>query len=118
MHFPRAVRDRAFAGLAASVAPGGTLLIVAHHPSDLETTVPRPQDPDLFFTAEELATALDPGRWDVLVAGTRPCLAQDPDGREVAVHDAVLRARRHPRSSSASGRSSGRDVIVTRRDQP
>jgi SAM-dependent methyltransferase len=96
MHFPRAVRDQVFARLAATVAPGGTLLIVGHHPSDLGTTMPRPQEPDLFFTAEELATALDPGEWDVLVAEARPRLADDPDGREITIHDAVLRARRRP----------------------
>jgi SAM-dependent methyltransferase len=96
MQFPRAVRDQVFAGLAASVAPGGTLLIVGHHPSDLETTMPRPQEPDLFFTAEEVAASLGPGEWDVLVAEARPRLADDPDGREITIHDAVLRARRHP----------------------
>jgi hypothetical protein len=96
MHFPRAVRAQVFAGLAASVAPGGTLLVVGHHPSDLETSVPRPQDPDLFFMVEELAAALGPDRWDILVAEARPRLVDDPDGREITVHDAVLRARRHP----------------------
>ena len=96
MHFPRAVREKVFAGLAASVAPGGTLRVVGHHPSDLETSVPRPQEPELFFTAEELAAQLDPGRWDVLVAEARPRLADDPDGKEVTIHDAVLRARRRP----------------------
>jgi hypothetical protein len=95
MHFPRAVRDRVFARLAAAVAPGGTLLVVGHHPSDLETTARRPQDPDLLFTAEELAAALDPGQWDVLVAEARPRLTDDPDGREITIHDAVLRARRN-----------------------
>ena len=94
MHFPPVLRDPVFAGLAAAVAPTGTLLIVGHHPSDLRTTVPRPPDPDLFYTAEELADALAPDRWDVLVAEARPRTAVDPDGREVTIHDAVLRARR------------------------
>jgi hypothetical protein len=113
------VRDQVFAGLAASVAPGGTLLVVGHHPSDLETSVPRPQDPDLFFTAEELAAALGPDRWDILVAEARPRLADDPDGRGRSPSTTpscgpagIPDPARHP------GRSSGRDVIVTRNDQP
>ncbi len=96
MHFPRALREPLFARLAAAVAPGGTLLLVGHHPSDMTTTMPRPPEPDLFFTAEEIAGALPPDRWEVLVADARPRTAVDPDGREVTIHDAVLRARRRP----------------------
>lgn len=89
-------REAFFRRLAAAVAPGGTLLVVGHHPSDLETTVGRPPLPELFFTAEEVAACLDPGRWDVLVAEARPRPATDPDGNEATVHDSVLRARRRP----------------------
>jgi SAM-dependent methyltransferase len=96
MQFPSALRQQVFARLAAAVSPGGTLLIVGHHPSDLQTTMPRPPEPDLFFTAEELAESLDPDTWDVIVAESRPRSAKDPDGREVTIHDAVLRARRRP----------------------
>jgi SAM-dependent methyltransferase len=95
MHFPRALREQIFARLAAAVSPGGTLLIVGHHPSDMQTTMPRPPEPELFFTAEEVAGSLDPDRWDVLVAEARPRSARDPEGREVTIHDAVLCARRY-----------------------
>ncbi len=44
MHLPTGPREEVFARLAAAVAPGGTLLIVGHHPSDLQTTVPRPPE--------------------------------------------------------------------------
>ena len=37
LHFPSALRTRVYAHLAAAVAPGGTLLIVAHEPSELHT---------------------------------------------------------------------------------
>ena len=94
MHFPRGLREPVFARLAAAVALGGTLLIVGHHPSDMHTTMPRPPEPDLFFTAEDLVAALDPERWDVLTAAARPRLAHDPEGSEVTIHDTVLRARR------------------------
>jgi SAM-dependent methyltransferase len=96
MQLPATTRQALFTRLAAAVAPGGTLLIVGHHPSDTQTTVPRPPMPELFYTAEETAGSLDPGRWDVLVADARPRLATDPDGQEVTIHDAVLRARKRP----------------------
>jgi SAM-dependent methyltransferase len=95
-HFPRVLREPLYAHLAASVSPAGTLLIVAHHPWDLRTTMPRPQEPDLFFTAEELAGSLDAHEWDILVADARPRSAIHPEGREITIHDAVLRARRRP----------------------
>ncbi|HYS39927.1 MAG TPA: class I SAM-dependent methyltransferase [Pseudonocardiaceae bacterium] len=97
LQLPTAPRQTLFDRLTTAVAHAGTLLIVGHHPSDLQTTVPRPPMPDLFFTAEEIADSLDPDRWEVLVADARPRLASDPEGRQVTVHDAVLRARRRPR---------------------
>lgn len=96
MHFPRALREPLFARLAGSVAPGGTLLLVGHHPSDMHTTMHRPPEPDLFFTAEEVAGSLDPDRWEVLAADARPRRVEDPEGREITIRDAVLRARRRP----------------------
>jgi len=67
---------------------------VAHHPSDLQTTVPRPNLPDLFFTGDELAAPLDPGSWEIVTNDARGREATDPDGRTVTVHDTVFRARR------------------------
>ncbi|MFJ2031163.1 methyltransferase domain-containing protein [Streptosporangium sp. NPDC087985] len=96
MHLPGIQRQALFARLATTVAPGGTLLIVGHHISDLETTMPRTPIPDMFFTAEEVAHSLAPDQWDVLVTDTRPRPAGDPEGREVTIHDAILRARRRP----------------------
>jgi SAM-dependent methyltransferase len=96
MHLPAAQREALFRRLAVSVTPGGTLLIVGHHPSDLQTTMPRPMVPDLFFTAEEIAESLDPGQWDVLVADAKPRPATNPEGQEITIHDAVLRARKRP----------------------
>jgi SAM-dependent methyltransferase len=94
MHFPPPMRAQIYARLADAVGPGGTLLIVGHHPSILQTPTPHPHDPELFFTPEELAAALDPARWEVLVADARPRLARDPEGNQITVDDAVLRARR------------------------
>ena len=94
MHLPGEQRRELFARLAAAVAPGGTLLIVGHDLSDLRTTAHRMHLPDAMFTAEELGAALDPTEWQVLATDRRPRAAADHDGHEVAVHDAVLVARR------------------------
>lgn len=96
MQFPGPLREAVFANLAAAVAPGGTLLLVGHHPSDMHTSMGRPDEPDLFFTAAQAAAALDRQRWDVVVAATRPRPAVDPDGQEITIADAVVRARRRP----------------------
>ena len=95
LHLPKEPRESLYRRLAAAVAPGGSLLIVAHHLSDLQTTIPRPQMPDLFFTAEDVAALLDPHGWEIVVSEARGRSATDPEGRTVTIHDAVLRARRH-----------------------
>jgi SAM-dependent methyltransferase len=97
MQLPRPARESLHRRLAAAVRPGGTLLIVGHHPSDLHTSVPRPALPDLFFTADEIAANLDPGAWQIVVAAAPQRQALDPDGRSVTIHDAVLNARRRAR---------------------
>jgi hypothetical protein len=94
MHLPTVERRALYQHLAAAVAPGGTLLLVGHHPHDLETTMGRPHLPGMFFTAEQLAADLDPAVWEVQVCDARPRPATDPDGHDVTIRDAVLRARR------------------------
>lgn len=76
------------------MAPGGTLLIVGHHPSDLETSVRRPSAPGLLFTAEQLAAELDPHEWEIVTCTSRPRATADSDGAPVTVRDSVLRAKR------------------------
>ncbi|MGI5148726.1 methyltransferase domain-containing protein [Plantactinospora sp. CA-294935] len=94
MHLPGETRREVFDRLAAAVAPGGTLLIVGHHPSDLRTSAHRMHFPDMMYTAEEVASGLDPAAWTVLAAETRTRPAVDPEGREITISDAVLVARR------------------------
>ncbi|MGO9195680.1 MAG: SAM-dependent methyltransferase [Acidimicrobiales bacterium] len=94
MQLPAPQRDALFGRLAGGVAQGGTLLIVGHSPTDLQTTAARPPLPELFFTADEIAAALDPLLWKVIVSETRPREGRDPDGSAVTVHDEVLAARR------------------------
>lgn len=81
MHLPAAQRDVLHRQLAAAVAPGGTLLVVGHASSDLETTAPRWRVPGMFFTAAEVAGPLDPAMWTVIVSEDRPPRHDRPHGR-------------------------------------
>jgi 2-polyprenyl-3-methyl-5-hydroxy-6-metoxy-1,4-benzoquinol methylase len=94
MHLPKAERNALFHGLADLVTPGGSLLIVGHHPSDLDVPVNRPKAPDLFYTAAEVAALLEPGRWRIIVEAADPRPAKGRDGQRVTVHDSVLHALR------------------------
>src|SRR5437879_3505246 len=93
MHLPAEPRTRLFTALAGSVRAGGALLVVGHHPSDLVTGVPRPPMPELFYTADGVASLLD-ASWTVVVNDARPRSATTPEGVEVTIHDAVLLAIR------------------------
>ncbi|MCU1680321.1 MAG: putative reductase [Amycolatopsis sp.] len=94
MHLPAQQRDVLYARLAASVAPGGSLVIVGHHPSHMHSAMDRPEMRGMFFTGEDLAAALDPAEWDVVAVDARSRPAIDPDGREITLQDAVLHARK------------------------
>jgi thioredoxin reductase/SAM-dependent methyltransferase len=95
MHLPSEVRRDVFARLAAAVAPGGILLIVGHHPSDLRLRDHRMHFPDMLYPPEEIAAALDPAEWEVLTAETRVRTGPPPGGgADITVNDAVLVARR------------------------
>ena len=94
LHLPPALLEPAHAAMRAVVAPRGTLLVVLHSLSDLSAGVQRPPLPELFPSAAALAAALDPADWEVLVAESRPRQQRDGEGRDVTVHDEVLRARR------------------------
>ena len=87
-------RETLFRRLAASVTPGGSLLAVGHHPSDQQTTMPRPHIPELYFTGDDIIAYLDNGEWDVITNTAAPRPATDPDGRTITIHDTVLRASR------------------------
>jgi SAM-dependent methyltransferase len=92
MHFPKADLEVMHRRLAAAVRPGGTLLMVAHHPDDIHAA--RNGHPDLFWYAEDIAASLDPGQWEVRVAEAAGRSAIDHDGQPVTVKDTVLRAVR------------------------
>jgi SAM-dependent methyltransferase len=96
VHLPKAQRDVVYSRLAAAVRAGGRLLIVGHHPSDLETALGRPNLPDWLFTAEDIAELLDRDEWELLVVAAAAREASGPrgSGERVIKHDAVLSAVR------------------------
>ena len=77
--------------LADAVAPGGTLLVVGHHPDDEHTGL-RWSLPGVMFTAEDLLPALDPDRWEIRTEARTRVESHHDETHEVT--DAVLVARR------------------------
>lgn len=93
MHLPEPERSRIFSSLSTLVGVGGSLLIVAHDPSDLHSSVGRPHQADLFHTPQQIAELLDDS-WDIRICESRPRVERTSDGRDVAISDAVLHAVR------------------------
>lgn len=81
-HFPSADTIPFVARLAAAVAPGGILLVVAHEAHDHS-----PMGPDYFVRAATLADLLDPDEWAITDAGLLPHPNREGN-------DEVLTARR------------------------
>ena len=92
LHLPSNARLPVYTALADAVAPGGTFLVVAHHPLDIGV-VPRPPEPDLYFTPEDLVAELDES-WEIVTSEARARPGRHPDGWDVTLHDTVLRATR------------------------
>jgi 2-polyprenyl-3-methyl-5-hydroxy-6-metoxy-1,4-benzoquinol methylase len=76
------------ARMATGVAPGGTLFLVGHRPIDPATGAATAAAGQVQVSVEAALAALDPDRWELVVAEDRPRPAA---GTGV---DAVIRARR------------------------
>lgn len=74
--------------MANGVAVGGTLLMVGHRPVDPVTGAPTPAAGQVQVSVESAVAALDPRRWELVVAEERP---RTHHGSGV---DAVICARR------------------------
>lgn len=99
MHWPGAERTAVYQRLAAAVAPGRTLLIVGHHPSDLATGARRPPAAGAAVHSRGNRRRAGSRRVGDLVCQARPRPAKDTEGSPVTVRDSVLRARRGTRSA-------------------
>jgi SAM-dependent methyltransferase len=74
--------------LATGVAPGGTLFLVGHRPVDPATGAATPAAGQVQVSVEAAVAALDPSRWELVLADER----QRPQAGTGV--DAVVRARR------------------------
>lgn len=94
-HYPALLRTPAHdaeRALLATVAPGGTLLVVHHAHVDPERAHAHGWDPADFVASEDVLAALDDA-WVVEVNAERPRIVPaGPEGQHT--HDLVVRARR------------------------
>ena len=88
IHLPGTERRGVYARAADAVAPGGTLLIVAHDRANLAGGVGGPRDPDVLVSPGEITAELPGFRIDRAETMRRPA----PDGRGPI--DAIVRAVR------------------------
>jgi SAM-dependent methyltransferase len=93
MHPPPEVFDDLHRRVGAAVRPGGTLLVVAHHPDDVATGVREPHGPGLLFTPERVVAALPADEWEVRVAAA-PTREWARESGTVTVTDTVVVATR------------------------
>jgi SAM-dependent methyltransferase len=91
LQLPEPDRSAALAHAAAAVAPGGTLLVIAHDESNIEHGYGGPQDPAVLTSPEEVATALLD--LEVVKAERVERVVDTAEGTRVAI-DHVVRAWR------------------------
>lgn len=93
LQLPAAQRRTIVRAAAAAVAPGATLLLVAHDRSNLEHGHGGPQQPAVLYTAGEVVADLDGSGLEIERAERVERPVQTPDGERIAL-DALVRARR------------------------
>lgn len=99
MHLPGSALDALHRTLSAAVRPGGSLLIVLHHPSDLHTTAGRWGHEEMFRTPEQVVANLG-ADLDVVVAEAPERETLDPEGQPLTIRDTVVRAVRRDQGSN------------------
>ena len=89
LHIPSAQRTAIHANAAAAVAPGGTFLLLGHDLANLTEGVGGPSDPDILYTADEIAAELTG-----LEIEKATVVLRDVAGEERDAIDTIVRARR------------------------
>ncbi len=90
LHLPAHERVAVYAGAAEAVAPGGRLLVVGHDLSNLTDGTGGPQDPDVLFTPDGIASNLG----DLAIERAEVVRRDVGEGRTAL--DAVVVAMRPP----------------------
>lgn len=80
--------------IAGWVAPGGTLLIVGHLHGHAAHVAGQQPPAEASVTAAVVTARLGDDEWDVVTAEELHRTLTAPDGREVGLHDVVVRATR------------------------
>lgn len=97
LHVPVPDFPEIYRGIAEAVAPGGRLLITAHHPHDVTSGARHDHGPGLLFEPERVLDTLSVGApgspWEVEVVDTPTREQVTPDG-PLEVRDTVVRLRR------------------------
>lgn len=97
LHVPEPDFPSVYRGIAEAVAPGGRLLVTAHHPEDVATGARHDHGPGLLFEPERVLDTLSVGApgspWEVEVVDT-PVRDQQTDDGPLTVRDTVVRLRR------------------------
>ncbi len=91
LQVPPADRRAAVTHAARSLAPGGVLLVVAHDSRNLEHGTGGPRDPDVLYTASDVASDLE---GTGLVIERADEVGRPVDGAGRPALDCLLRARR------------------------
>ncbi len=89
LHIPSAARASVHAKAAAALAPGGTFLLLGHDRTNATDGVGGPSDPDLLYTADEIAAELS--GLEIEKAST---VLRDVHGEDRDAIDTIVRARR------------------------
>ncbi|RZK98117.1 MAG: class I SAM-dependent methyltransferase [Methylobacterium sp.] len=79
--------------IGAAVRPGGTLLVVAHHPASLQGQPDTHGHAAFLFDQDKVAALFDTDEWDVQVSAAQTRPTTRPDG-PAEVTDSVFRAVR------------------------
>jgi SAM-dependent methyltransferase len=89
LHIPSTHRASVHAKASAAVAPDGAFVLLGHDLANLTDGVGGPSDPDILYTADEIAAEL-PG----LVIEKATTVLRDVHGEERDAIDTIVRARR------------------------
>ena len=91
LHLPPPEMQAAIANAVSAVGDGGTLLVVGHHDDNIEHGIGGPQDPEILYRPEEVASMLDGLDVEKAERVKRPV---ERDGSKVVALDTLVRARR------------------------
>ena len=91
LQLPAAERREPLRHAFAALAPGGTLLVVAHDSTNLTEGTGGPQYPEVLYTAEDVLADLDGEAFDVVRAGRVERAVEDADGGSRTAYDALVR---------------------------